>query len=94
MLKYSGTQYYVQPRGKMCVIADLRQLKPPLLDAVFNPGHDGVKHLLLAAHVQLVTRNDVDQLIGWEQHELFTLHDLKKNRPRINPSCYNNAAPC
>lgn len=57
---------------------DLRQLRPPLLDAVFNPGHDSVEHLLFAAHVELVARNDVDQLIGWEQHELFTLHYLRK----------------
>lgn len=59
---------------------DLWQLRSPLLDAVFDPGHDGIEHLLLTPNIQLITGNDVYELIGWEQHELLTLHDLSQAR--------------
>lgn len=57
--------------------SDLWQLRPALLNAVFNPGHYSIKHLLLTPNIELITGDDVDQLVGWQQHELFTLHHLK-----------------
>lgn len=56
--------------------ANLRELWSAFLDAVLNPGHHGVKNLLLTAHVELIAGNDINQLVGRQQHELFTFHDL------------------
>lgn len=56
--------------------ADLGQLGSAFLDAVLDPGHHGVKNLLLTPDVELVTGNDVNQLIGRQQHEFLAFHDL------------------
>ena len=40
-------------------MSDLGQLGSSLLNAVLDPGHDGVEHLLLTTNVQLVTGDDV-----------------------------------
>ena len=72
---------YIYYQGCVCVclrVSDLWQLRSTLLDAVFDPGHDSVEHLLLTPNIQLITRNDVYELIGWEKHELLALHHLSQ----------------
>ena len=59
-------------------LAYLWQLGSALLDAVFDPGHHSVEHLLLAAYIQLVTGDYVNQLVGGQQHELLALHHLAR----------------
>lgn len=56
--------------------ANLRELRSAFLDAVFDPGHHSVKNLLLTPDVELVAGNYINQLIGGQQHEFFTFHDL------------------
>lgn len=65
---------------------NLRQLRSALLDAVFDPGHHSVENLLLTSHVQLITRDDVNQLVGRKQHELFAFHHLRQEQKSIQDS--------
>lgn len=57
----------------------LGELRSPLLNAVFHPSHHCIKDLLLTSDIQFITRYDVNELIGWEQHELLTLHHLHRD---------------
>lgn len=56
--------------------ANLRELWSAFLDAVLDPGHHGVKNLLLTPDVELIAGDYINQLIGRQQHEFFTFHDL------------------
>ena len=65
---------------------NLGQLRSAFLDAVFHPGHHSIENLLLAPHVELIAGNDVNQLVCWQQHELFAFHDLPKSRVKQSAS--------
>lgn len=56
--------------------ANLGELWSAFLDAVLDPGHHGVKNLFLTPDIELIAGNYIDQLIGRQQHEFFTFHDL------------------
>lgn len=63
-------------RKRWQVSSNLGELWSAFLDAVLDPGHHGVKNLLLTPDIELITGNYIDQLIGRQQHEFFTFHDL------------------
>jgi hypothetical protein len=57
-------------------IACLRQMLSSFANVEFEPSHHGAENLFFRAHIELITRNYVDQLRYGKQKKLFTLHDF------------------
>jgi len=61
-----------------------------LSDVVSDPRHDSVEYKLLRLDVQLLTGDDVDELVDRQQHELFTLHHLQSNTNNVTTTSMHN----